>query len=88
MCLFVAKIQTGLATRAVLTGRQKDQLQEGLKQDSLAYEAIVESIANVKACFARARDLLDALTCALTEQRTERFVNESTASPSIRVFVP
>jgi putative ATP-dependent endonuclease of OLD family len=69
-----------------LKSKQRDK--GGLKQDSLAYEAIVESIANVKACFARARDLLDALTCALTEQRTERFVNESTASPSIRVFVP
>jgi putative ATP-dependent endonuclease of the OLD family len=57
--------------------KQKDRSAGGLKQDTVAYEAVAEAISLTAACRARARDVLNGLADVANDSPTSAFVRGS-----------
>ena len=78
------------ASVAELVARLKsvDRMEDGLKQDQIAYEAIADVIGQVDACCRRARELLNAMSDVLLGGDNPRFTTASDGNPSIRIFRP
>jgi hypothetical protein len=85
-----AVVAPASASVAELVARLKsvDRMEDGLKQDQIAYEAIADVIGQVDACCRRARELLNAMSDVLLGGENPRFTTASDGNPSIRIFRP
>lgn len=68
--------------------KSKERNKGGLKQDHIAYEAIVEAIYEVKPCNEKAQDLLVSIANALSHQPSNHFVKQDPANDRVYVFKP
>lgn len=70
-----------------LVQRLKTKGGVGMKSDNVAYEAIAETLIQVPACVARARELLNAMSDTCMGIATPRFVQPA-GHPRVRTFQP
>lgn len=74
-------------TELVMRLKSDDRAAGGLKKDTLSYESIAGAIAVNKACCARARSLLNAITDVSKGLNSPLFA-ANPGSPAIRMFQP
>lgn len=72
---------------ADLVQRLKTKSGGGIKSDNVAYEAIAETLIQIPACVARARELLNAVSDTCMGIATPRFVQPA-GHPRVRTFQP
>jgi hypothetical protein len=59
-----------------------------MKQDQVAYEAVVDVVGGIDVCCRRARELLNAMCDVLLGGTHARFTAAPDGDPNIRIFRP